>query len=118
MKVEELRVGNWLKDYYTNNPFKIELPDMVLLDRIIKKGQFQTTGFTPIELTEEWLIKFGFDYYESEDIFPTYVKGNINVNDGVVNIVGYPKFLNHIKHIHQLQNLYHSLTGKELEIKG
>jgi hypothetical protein len=40
----------------------------------------------------------------------------LNWNDGIFYLIRYG-FINHIKHVHQLQNLYFALTGEELTIK-
>ena len=74
----------------------------------------------PIPLTEEWLIKFG--YNEVDDF---YAKG-YGVNG--VSIIKWENYYNAfayqlgkgynkiVKEVHQLQNLYSALTGKELTI--
>lgn len=79
----------------------------------------------PIPLTEEWLIKFGFEdngrdsygvHLFEKDGFEiarpyrskTYLCENITIN----GVSGFD-----IKHVHSLQNLYFALTGEELTIK-
>ncbi|WP_312306563.1 hypothetical protein [Chryseobacterium sp.] len=81
--------------------------------------------YEPIELTEEWLKKFGFDsnkvaYKIDNDrfIFELYFYDAWNLNyvekakfgNGCVELYGYWK-------IHELQNLFFDLTGEELKIK-
>ena len=76
-----------------------------------------------IPLTEEWLLKFGFEQdgisFRLKQIGltfhtakpTTYVR---HVNGGIstfAQITNQPEF------VHQLQNLYFVLTGQELEIK-
>lgn len=76
----------------------------------------------PIQLTEDWLIKLGFvchsDGYchlPSKGIsFNDYKSNMINLCVGKYCEEG--EDLPHIKHVHQLQNLYFSLTGQELTI--
>ena len=76
----------------------------------------------PIPLTEEWLVKFGF---EEIDGFLTLDLGSFS---GARFIFWYGDVLNlfcksdmmlskQIKYVHQLQNLYFALTGEELTIK-
>lgn len=78
----------------------------------------------PIPLTEEWLIKMGFEksstqlveavgYEIGEFILHCYadnrgIRWDMNILDDGFEV----------KYIHQLQNLHDVLTGKELEIKG
>jgi hypothetical protein len=78
----------------------------------------------PIPLTEEWLLKFGFEIDDSEwfkdddEIVyqKTYKDYSICVsNKGVVYNGVYSQ---KIKHVHSLQNLYFALTGEELTIKN
>ncbi|WP_185246654.1 hypothetical protein [Chryseobacterium bernardetii] len=95
---------------------------------ITLKGDIETynqfTQFvSPIELTEQWLIKFGF-----EDKYLTIDK-KIS-SDFTMSLIpdkedGY-YFMPHailkwgvdLKYVHQLQNLYFALTGEELKIKN
>ena len=92
----------------------------------------------PIPLTEEWLARFGFEKktdegiryfkksnrqsfrvvpseYDSETLIPTaeneyFVTYECDISCGF-------DFLRYIDHVHQLQNLYFALTGKELIIE-
>jgi len=75
----------------------------------------------PIPITGEWLIKLGFEVkksnYSAADI---YLKSSVDFNfliedarSGFNWIAG----LYDIESVHQLQNLYFALTGKELTIK-
>jgi len=84
----------------------------------------------PIPLTEEWLLKFGFELYESGYYFPYkinnqwekdnwYFCANYRYNQIDIchrgNLGSLIRF--DIKYVHQLQNLYFALTGTELEVK-
>jgi hypothetical protein len=72
--------------------------------------------YEPIPLTEEWLIKLGFEKNITTDLYPTFSYDIVNVNDGIVYVLNYG-FVNHIKYVHQLQNLYFTLTREELKLK-
>lgn len=72
----------------------------------------------PIELTEEWLLKMGFqangkfytiNVFEKDERFDIDLKGWIGFNNMVAEC--------NINTVHKLQNLYHALTGEELTIK-
>lgn len=71
----------------------------------------------PIPLTEEWMLKFGFekdgDYFSLGNFhyhLPSclFYSGNDHVSGGNADAI--------IKYVHQLQNLYFALTGEELQI--
>ncbi len=78
----------------------------------------------PIKLTEEILLKCGFNYKDGE-----YVRGlwKLAPDHPKEEVVGYGLFIkrldwtrtneNSIKYLHQLQNLFFGITGHELEIK-
>ena len=70
------------------------------------------TGFKPIPLTEEWLLKFGYDLI-TENHYA--VLGHLIWK--VENRFYCDKNGMQLKYVHQLQNLYFALTNKELEIK-
>jgi hypothetical protein len=122
MEAQQLRIGNVLF-WSTNN-------DIVVVDHVhirmcsVDRNNFNKL-YKPIPLTEEWLVKLGFrmfelpiwcdfhDEYEDRSVFNKEgfeIKQNehmdfvftLNDNDLVV------------LYVHQLQNLYFALTGKEL----
>lgn len=73
----------------------------------------------PIPLTKEWLIDFGFEYNEEYEYFK-YMNYAVSTNDLgycflylLMSDEEYTALLE-FKHVHQLQNLYFALTGKEL----
>lgn len=111
MKAIELRIGNLVKDPYEKT---IKL---VSVER-------DASMLRPIELTEGWLIKFGFDFKVTSvdrgfmDILESY---KINYVDGKIKCILSKNDLNHkcviVNYVHQLQNLYVCLTGEELTIK-
>jgi hypothetical protein len=125
MKENELRIGNyviaplWRNDgmhiqkvyslrelwgeYYINYDFK---------ESGCEFGAKIDTEVEPIPLTEEWLLKFGFEItnnFQTKDRFQTYKK-----NDIIWFEYGY--IVIELKYVHQLQNLYFTLTGEELKL--
>ena len=69
MKVQELRIGN-LVDFDGIN-YKVETIDLggyIGLSDIILFEQLHIDDLKPIELTEEWLIRFGFKKYGNHSI--------------------------------------------------
>jgi hypothetical protein len=115
LEAKDLRIGNYVQVYLEPQisewiDHEISVKDIA---KIIQRPLAH--GYKPIPLTEEWLVRFGFEKHKTTDIYPTYAKGLINVNDGLVWVIN-NGFLNHIKHVHQLQNLYFALTGRELTL--
>lgn len=76
----------------------------------------------PIPLTEEWLLKFGFE--KDEECKSWSILTSLEKFDYLFEIENkyqecfQPDFIKiDIKYVHQLQNLYFALTGNKLEIK-
>ena len=128
MKATELRIGNSIMqddDLVFVTGWRLEFIEKNILE------------YKPIPLTEEWLFKLGFDklkeYDDGENIITKYGKSIIvgdNAHDEKI-VISFP--FNHceigdysddsayvlnieIKYVHQLQNLYHALTGEELTL--
>lgn len=113
MKASELRIGNFI--YCGDEETKIYPEDFEMIDDCFFE-------WNPIPLTKEWLLKFGFE----EDSCNYYKI--IENKEAVLYIdkldttfaYGYPYECSggdlKLKYVHQLQNLYHALTGNELEI--
>lgn len=120
LKANELRIGNIVYDPI--NKSNIQVRQEVLCD--FANGY---VNLEPIPLTEEWLIKFGFEVeYNSE-----YTKrfSLDNERNDFIWVYTYRKhnsteFLEYggrvlgCKYVYQLQNLYFALTGEELTIKN
>ena len=117
MKASDLRIGNLVYNV---------LKEVITVDSIRDAGVngYSIETIKPIPLTEEWLLKFGFDKYRTDKAI-NYKKGLLRftfANKGVfkgknflmiANIINYKN----INHVHQLQNLYFALTGEELKLK-
>ena len=122
MTSTELRIGNLVE---WNNEIGI-ISQLFEMEVVFKCGESDLyTALKPIPLTEEWLLKFGFKYDEDEQGFllngfhlenrsnDIYAK-NINKEDFGCWFIN--SYLLEIKFVHQLQNLYFSLTGRELTV--
>ena len=128
MKASDLRIGNLVQSYA--DIITVEYVDKLLLKGffhrdIIYNTSIQIKHCKPIPLTEEWLVKLGFTRhhadYSNNVIYIKNVPDNTEFEWGV-----YPNELGSgiqiqnrklLKYVHQLQNLYHALTGEELTIK-
>ena len=114
MKASELRIGNLVQSYA--DIITVEYVDKLLLKGffhrdIIYNTSIQIKHCKPIPLTEEWLLKFGFEKrYET-----CFQYKNFILNDKFIMMD--IDITIQLKYVHQLQNLYHALTGEELTIK-
>ena len=86
-------------------------------------AQIAVDQLAPIPITEDWLIKFGFEYVANEDdggsmIMKTYEKGEIQFTYEGEGFVYYEKPWSDVQlnYVHELQNLYFALTDEELTI--
>lgn len=77
----------------------------------------------PIQLSEEWLIRAGFDdttmsYGKSGERFSLFGFAiRLSLDNGYVFDDVYDLHIIRIVSVHQLQNLYFALTGEELTFK-
>jgi hypothetical protein len=132
MKTTELRIGN-LVNYDTAEgdvlPNVIDWQDLKWLS---EDEQGFNLVHNHIPLTEEWLLKLGFDKLgEFGEYYRIFNKGLIidiedagnefivwvRIGDAILEPlfeVGYP--IAYIQHVHQLQNLYFALTNEELTL--
>ncbi len=106
MKANELRINNYLQDFGGNIAQVIYLTK----DKIILES--------PIPLTEEWLLKFGFKRQINQP-YADYILNDWGIcyEIDTNNYFWYDYDKLEIKYVHQLQNIYFALTGDELEIK-
>lgn len=127
IQANELRIGNWFIGY-DNKPFQFDYTDFMIIGT---PAQWEQKPFepdelikSPIKLTEDILLKCGFDkkiqgngsvwcgLYHSElngAVFYSLSKFKFRYQHGAIDI--------ELKSVHQLQNLYFDLTGQELEVK-
>ena len=124
MKAQELRVGNLVK-----------LNDQAetITDIVSDHGKYfvdtdkhisiflDNQSLKPIPLTEQWLIKLGFEkhfngYFCKREYLLLKQHKLENKWFAWVNKVG-DIDCTRINSVHQLQNLYFALTGQELELK-
>ena len=110
MKANELRAGNYvlftMDSIPISNPHKLLIDDFKHIDRFIDSG-----NITPIRLTEKWLIKFGFEIQLVE-----IVLGDFYLKRTEKHFEYYCNNRVELKYVHELQNLFHDLTKKELII--
>ena len=122
MKSNELRIGNWV---YWDGEMIINAHNIAEIDYFQRAGN--PLDVKGIPLTEEWLIRFGFegDKYSPSVHFKKEYKTSIGPL-GVINLVwdknGYNMWYQQLnaeplRYAHQLQNLFFALTSEELKTK-
>lgn len=119
----ELRFGNNLLLYgkvvkVTEIGFRID--DYYLRVEGNKNGYY-LDQFEPIELTEEMLLKCGFENFEGrfthEDCdFILECEDNY-WEEPSIDVIFEGKYLTCVEKLHQLQNLFYCLVGEELNVK-
>lgn len=111
MEANELRIGNYFIGY-SNHLQQWELASFGLLIEGIEVDEI-IRGFVP--LTEEWLVKIGYEKMPSG----TYLQPNsgnfIWFEQGLKCSIAGEYYPENIKYVHQLQNLHFALTGEELK---
>lgn len=130
----ELRIGNLLQDKISKNFLKVvELNEKDVITYVIDRSKFPLSpgwSLEPIPLTEDILLMCGFKeeksynlikrYSRFEDEYVSFICAEYNEfmkrwiicagNDNTIHVVA----LNSFEYLHQLQNLFYSLTEEEL----
>lgn len=120
---KELRIGNCI--LLRGAPVMVAgIPNLYKLLILGEQYAVEVEKFGPIPLTEELLLKCCFAYNSIDDCFDGL---NLRVRifgDSICAFIGFEvasgkKWYDanlEVKSLHQLQNIYFDLTGKELEI--
>lgn len=156
MKIQnELRIGNFVNvpnkeqspflimglDIYTKRDgsvsgkiesFRFVLPPSSVFDTGVHPLTWEVEDVSGVPLTEEWLLKFGFQEDSKKRFFSLFLnKDDVNeYSRQVIDVwLGADDFQAaelcrsgvcfkrvKIKHVHQLQNLHFALTGTELTL--
>lgn len=141
MKANELRIGNWFIPISVMNleqtPTQLTL---MMMAQLCHLPNGEAVNFTPIPLTEEWLLKFGFEngnmsfQFHKKNIcvcleYTTYrvyhisngwninLAGELDDKISIWDIKENSSVIFNLKYVHQLQNLYYCLTGEELKLQ-
>lgn len=140
----ELRVGNFIRQIkYMNGSCDVIRKtsainkegylSVVVIESNNTMSKHPISWFEPIPLTEDWLLKMGFDrkknYVTEYFQYGKMEKYRIHCyKDGAMQlalpisdengVVTFAPPLVEFNYVHQLQNLYFALTGEELKIKS
>lgn len=128
LKVEDVRYGNLLKAFLTQEIIKVDW----LVIKHLSDGNVQSvynpkkSVYEPIILTERWLERFGMITLDNEIDFIAWGYDNDETfgldSDGFYDRdtlyftydVGFTEIRKQIRYVHELQNLYFAVTGREL----
>jgi hypothetical protein len=135
MEAKELRIGNYIlfetkliNETSTIVGYNNDLTNIKYLSD--KSDNYYSLGCSirskylkPIPLTEEWLLRFGFDkkdnssYWRPNKCWHRYVFGYTKFGLPYLNLEPEGCIGPHATcyYVHQLQNLYFALTNKELK---
>jgi len=118
MKAEELRIGNLVREPFYES---YETEEFVTVDCIEVDNNWK--DYEPIPLTEEWLLKMGFekDNIDSDDYHwelekfdrKVLIYSQLNCDSEVYTLSCSRIYY----YVHEVQNLYYALTKEELKFE-
>ena len=119
LKCTDLRIGNLVYSKETNRFQKITgLTDE---NPFIDAVTFDYTNYDEIEalpITEEMLFNFGYgkkhDIYYKNNSLLRFIGNEVFYSRGEIDDTEFQEYITSVKYVHQLQNLYFALTGREL----
>lgn len=138
METNELRLGNYIMDKKDENLECVYLLHDIGDHKYI--NDLHPDSCIPIPLTEKWLLKFGFEYSDQEGYLIKYLTSKTDNADELKKFlridVTQPEYIENgeivdllngkedsvflqerFLYVHQLQNLFFALKGKELSLK-
>ena len=124
MEAKELRIGNYIM-FSDNNGISYRKISCIKINEFGFYSDIDGVNLgicKPIPLTEEWLLKFGFEKdIEYDNTFNLGIPVLNGFTTITIDVRAEVLLLDcmeiKIKHVHQLQNLYFALTGTHLTLK-
>jgi hypothetical protein len=119
MHANELRIGNWVKYSEDGTIFKVVTisPTGLTVESEKETEWIEIWQFEPVILSEDWLVKCG----ANKKAELKYIHGEFTLNYlpsyKYWYVTRYGEYCSKVEYVHEWQNLYFALTGKELEIK-
>lgn len=110
MKANELMIGNWVRRRESDTYIQVE--EYFFTEELY--------NYQPIAIKEDWLLKLGFEKTMSWT-YAIELSGNLKLvyylgeKGWSIGFKSYSDFSS-VQYVHQLQNLYFALTGKELTL--
>jgi hypothetical protein len=125
MKVQDLRLGNYVQWIDTKEVQIIYELEHRYKDVYRINDRNNHDNLEPIPLSEKWLIDFGFFCWgKKRNWFDKEYNDRLNISINTKGLIAWgvkssdnwetQHQIKPIKYVHQLQNLYFALTGKEL----
>lgn len=116
IQATELRIGNYLRltaSSPTETVSAIGQVSGIVKDMVIMGDGLASPfrNLEPIPLTEEWLLKAGFEKFGN--VYFGGHKVNLTITESFETIFNDLLAIK-LNYVHQLQNLYFALTGEEL----
>jgi hypothetical protein len=113
MEAKDLRIGNWYLGDCTEGKFH-----QITANEILDFNDDPLDDYyKPIQLTEDWLFKFGFKKNQRDIRFKRL--GSIVLKSTEKGFkFNYGESITYIHFVHQLQNLNFALNGNELTLKN
>lgn len=110
IQANELRIGNWIMK--EGEQFQVTPYTFLIVER-------DPNQFSPISLTEEWLLKIVFVYTDGEDACDCiWTFNGFEIWEHAHGFCHSYGMGGDVNNLHQLQNLYYALTNQELNITG
>lgn len=122
MKAEGLRIGNYVKRNFTldgdSEITKITGFDLWHSEKLDDVNHLvEWKSLEPIPLTEEWLVKLGFDKSRStRNLLFDYIIYFERQGDSLYLCNNQTKVQYLIEFVHEAQNIHLDLTGEELTV--
>ena len=121
----QLRIGSIISDIFSETTQPFTITKLLQNKCYYKPGSnavydCKYENLKPIPLTEEWLLKFGFKtdktYVSDENPFLDYIKDEVRISMPYFSFEFGDGAFMELKYVHELQNLYFSLTQRELTV--
>ena len=130
IKSEELRIGNYIYDKYNRQQEVLSIEtEFCIEDIAIRYKKYyniveEIKNVKPIPLTEDWLKKLPEKEWEFTGFGTIIIYQHKKfkaialelTSDNTVAVYFNDELINFKKHVHSLQNIFYSLTNKELKI--
>lgn len=126
IKANEIRLGNWVKVTFDDADINFFAKiDAIKKSKVMVRHWHPIDKIVPIPLTIDIMAKAGFKKYEEKqndaigDSIEIWEQSGFEVFFdiyGCLIIKDYHFNINRPQYLHQLQNLYHALSGEELTI--
>lgn len=124
MKATDLRIGSLIMFNYAGSSDNLKWKEISVSANTIVHVSVYPDMYKPIKLTKEWLCRFGFKYDEflEAHVYNAWLcveDGLAHINfdayRGLDNKIEWMEIPITVEYVHQIQNLYHGLTGEELK---